>query len=134
QIDILVELSGHSRHNRLPLLARRVAPTQTTYLGYPNTTGLANMDYRITDALADPPGMTESLHSERVVRLPETFFVGVRMEGGPEVGPSPARSRGSGDGSGDGSSSDGGITFAVMNNFPKVRPSMMTLWAQILSA
>ena len=134
QIDILVELSGHSRHNRLPLLARRVAPTQVTYLGYPNTTGLANMDYRITDALADPSGMTEALHSERVVRLPETFFVGVRMEGGPEVGPSPARSRGSGDGSGDGSSSDGGITFAVMNNFPKVRPSMMTLWAQILSA
>ena len=55
-IDILVELSGHTEGHQLGMLARRVAPVQVTYLGYPNTTGLAAIDYRITDARADPPG------------------------------------------------------------------------------
>jgi predicted O-linked N-acetylglucosamine transferase (SPINDLY family) len=55
RIDILVDLSGHTRANRMPLFARRIAPIQVTYLGYPNTSGLATMDYRFTDAIADPP-------------------------------------------------------------------------------
>ena len=69
-IDILVDLAGHTAGNRLPAFALWAAPVQVTYLGYPNTTGLSAMDFRLTDALADPPGMTEALNTEELVRLP----------------------------------------------------------------
>ncbi len=69
EIDILVDLSGHTGRNRMPLFARRAAPIQVTYIGYPNTTGLATMDYRLTDAWADPVGLTDKLNTEELVRL-----------------------------------------------------------------
>ena len=69
-IDILVDLSGHTSGARLELLAIKPAPIQVNWLGYPNTTGLPTVDYRITDALADPVGMTDHLHSETLYRLP----------------------------------------------------------------
>jgi predicted O-linked N-acetylglucosamine transferase (SPINDLY family) len=129
EIDILIDLAGHTRGNRMSLLARRAggtggaggAPIQATYLGYPNTTGLSTIDYRITDALADPPGQTESLHTEKLIRLPEAFFCYLTPKGYPDVTPPPAASSGA-----------GGVTFAVMTNFAKVRPRMMELWARIL--
>ena len=72
-IDILVDLSGHTGGNRLGIFAGRAAPVQVTYLGYPNSTGLEQMDYRLTDAIADPPGMTARFHTERLLRLPRCF-------------------------------------------------------------
>jgi predicted O-linked N-acetylglucosamine transferase (SPINDLY family) len=120
-IDILIDLCGHTPRNRLPLLARRIAPIQATYLGYPNTTGLSTVDYRITDAVQDPPGMTERFHSEQLVRLPRVFFTQLTIFGMPEVAPSPAISTAGGE-----------VTFAVFTNFVKVRPAMMKLWARIL--
>ena len=72
QIDILVDLAGHTAHHRLLIFARRPAPVQVTYLGYCDTTGMQAMDYRLTDDHADPPGMTEHLHTEHLVRLPES--------------------------------------------------------------
>ena len=124
-IDVLVELAGHTVNNRLPMLARRrIAPVQATYLGYPNTTGLANIDYRITDALADPPEMTDAQYTESLVRLPDAFFTAVPLSAAPAVAPLPAAGRGD----------DGAVTFAVVGNFAKVRPPMLRLWAQILAA
>src|SRR2546430_4927240 len=70
QIDILVDLSGHTKWNRLSMFALKPAPIQVTWLGYLNTTGLTAMDYRITDGYLDPAGKTEHLHTERLCRLP----------------------------------------------------------------
>jgi predicted O-linked N-acetylglucosamine transferase (SPINDLY family) len=67
-IDILVDLAGHTRHNRLLVFARKPAPVQATYLGYPTTTGIAAIDYRVTDVHVDPEG-GEALNAERAVRL-----------------------------------------------------------------
>ena len=74
RIDILVDLAGHTEGHRLRVFAQRAAPVQVTYLGYPNTTGLEQMDYRITDTIADPPGLTRHLHTERLLRLPRCFL------------------------------------------------------------
>lgn len=70
QIDVLVDLGGHTAGSRLRAFARRPAPVQVSWLGYPNTTGLPEMDWRITDALADPVGESDDLHTERLMRLP----------------------------------------------------------------
>ena len=74
RIDILVDLAGHTAGNRLGVFARKPAPVQATYIGYPNTTGLTRVDYRLTDASADPPGEDASLYTERLYRLPRCFL------------------------------------------------------------
>src|SRR5262249_49501507 len=70
KIDILMDSSGHRGGNRLPIFARKPAPVQVAHFGYMNSSGLTTIDYRISDAVADPPGMTEAFHTEEVVRLP----------------------------------------------------------------
>ncbi len=73
-IDIAVDCSGHTSAHRLMALAYKPAPVQTTFLGYPNTTGMAAMDYRITDAIADPPGESDALYIEKLIRLNPTAW------------------------------------------------------------
>lgn len=72
-IDILVDLAGHSADNRLPIFARRAAPVQITMIGYPATTGLSAMDWKVTDVVADPEG-AEVYYTEQLIRLPRTFW------------------------------------------------------------
>lgn len=119
-IDILVDLAGHTGHNRLPLFARKPAPVQVTYLGYPNTTGLAAMDYRLTDALADPPGQ-EAFHTEELVRLPTGFLCYAPPLDAPTVMPPPAQRAGY-------------VTFGCFNMLLKIRPEAIELWARLLDA
>ncbi|KAE8726658.1 putative UDP-N-acetylglucosamine--peptide N-acetylglucosaminyltransferase SPINDLY [Hibiscus syriacus] len=120
KIDILVELTGHTANNKLGMMACRPAPVQVTWIGYPNTTGLPTIDYRITDSLADPPG-TKQMHVEELVRLPECFLCYTpSSEAGP-VSPTPALS-------------NGFITFGSFNNLAKITPKVLQVWARILCA
>jgi protein O-GlcNAc transferase len=116
--DILVDLSGHIARNRMRTFARRAAPVQVTYLGYQNTTGLDAMDYRLTDAVADPPGGTEAFHVERLERL-RCFFVYSPPAIAPDVAPLPAmRNR--------------YITFGSLNNPPKHNEAIIATWAKVM--
>ena len=119
-IDILVDLSGHTGLNRLLVFARKPAPIQVTWIGYPNTTGLSTMDYRITDAFADPIGATESLHTEKLTRMPECFSCFKAPNNAPEVKALPAAAHGQ-------------ITFGSFNNFAKITPEVMRVWIAILA-
>jgi predicted O-linked N-acetylglucosamine transferase (SPINDLY family) len=120
-VDILVDLTGHTNGNRLLVFARKPAPIQVTWNGYANTTGMEAMDYRITDAYADPPGMTEHLHTERLVRLPEIYMAYQPPDKSPPVGPPPGLA-------------NGYVTFGSFNAMHKVGPSVIALWARILKA
>ncbi|KAJ7532020.1 hypothetical protein O6H91_14G069100 [Diphasiastrum complanatum] len=120
EIDILVELTGHTANNKLGVLACRPAPIQVTWIGYPNTTGLSTIDYRFTDAHADPPCTTQK-HVEELVRLPGCFLCySPSPDTGPVV-PTPALT-------------NGFITFGSFNNLAKITPRVLHVWARILCA
>ena len=118
-IDILVDLAGHTADNRLRLFASRAAPVQLSYLGYPNTTGIPAMDYRLTDPWADPPGVSDRWHTEELIRLPQGFLCYNPPPDAPEVSPLPAQT-------------NGYITFGSFNNLAKITPEVVTTWARIL--
>ncbi len=119
RIDILVDLTGHTGSNRLAVFARRPAPIQVTYLGYPNTTGLATMDYRITDEVADPSGPADDLCTERLVRLPGGFLCYTPLSESPEVGDLPADDLGC-------------VTFGSFNALSKISEHTVRLWAEVV--
>ncbi|PTY02891.1 hypothetical protein DB347_23405 [Opitutaceae bacterium EW11] len=118
-IDILIDLAGHTANNRLLLFARRPAPLQATWLGYPNTTGLPTIDYRLTDEVSDPTGKTEALHSEKLLRLPRGFSCYLPPEESPSVNPLPALE-------------SGVVTFGCFNQFAKVNADVITIWSALL--
>lgn len=119
-IDILFDLSGHTAGNRLGVFARKPAPVQATWIGYPGTTGLHTMDYRFVDAIAAPPGSMDGLFSECLAYLP-VMSVFDRPENLPDVAPSPALS-------------EGRLTFGSFNRVTKLGPATLELWARTLLA
>ena len=116
-IDILVDLAGHTAGGRLYTFARKPAPVQVTYLGYPDTTALRAMDYRITDAIADPVGASEQFNTETLSRI-DGCFLSLRL---PEQGPRNPEAP------------DARVRFGCFNNFTKVSPHIVKLWARILN-
>jgi protein O-GlcNAc transferase len=118
-IDVLVDLSGHSANNRLPVFGSKPAPVQVTYLGYPMTTGLPTMDYRLTDAIVDPEGR-DRWYSERLLRLPDTMWCYRPREGLPAVMPPPCLN-------------SGHVTFGSLNHAAKLSPQSIALWARLLN-
>ena len=118
QIDILVDLAGHTRNNRLLIFAHKPAPVQVTWLGYPAATGLDTIDYRLTDALADPAGSSERRVGEQIFRLPHCAWC-YQPRDTPNFAARPPERP---------------LTFGSFNNFAKIMPPMLRLWAQILGA
>ncbi len=119
KIDVLVDLAGHTASNRLRLFAMRPAPVQVTYLGYPNTTGVPNIDYFLTDPVADPPDQP-AFFTETPYHLPNGFCVFAPRAGTPDVAPAPA--------------ARGFVTFGSMHNQAKLNPRVLDLWAEVLKA
>jgi predicted O-linked N-acetylglucosamine transferase (SPINDLY family) len=119
-IDILVDLLGHTRGSWLAVMPYRPAPVQATWLGYPNTTGLECVDYRLTDAVADPPG-EPVCHTEQLVRLPGAFCCYAPPATAPAVGPLPAAGAGR-------------LTFGSHHTLAKLNPAVLDLWCRVLRA
>ncbi|PWC40446.1 tetratricopeptide repeat protein [Azospirillum sp. TSO35-2] len=119
-IDILVDLTGHTAGNRLTLFARKPAPVQVTWLGYPDTTGMRAIDWRLSDAIADPEGVADRLSVERIVRLPHGFHsYRPPVDVAPPAEP-PSRA-------------NGHITFGSFNNTSKVTAEVVRVWSEILT-
>jgi predicted O-linked N-acetylglucosamine transferase (SPINDLY family) len=119
RIDLLVDLGGHTG-TRLGVFARRPAPVQLTWLGYPSTTGLEAIRYRLTDAVADPPG-EPVCHTEELVRLPDGFCCYDPPREAPEVNPLPAASAGF-------------VTFGGLHKLAKYNDRVFDLWCAVLRA
>jgi predicted O-linked N-acetylglucosamine transferase (SPINDLY family) len=120
QIDILVDLAMHTANNRLLVFARRPAPVQVAWLAYPGTTGLSTMDYRLTDPHLDPPGLFDPFYSEESIRLPESFWCYDPLtDQALLVNPLPALEKGI-------------ITYGCLNDFGKLNPGVLLLWAKVL--
>lgn len=119
--DILMDLSGHTgMTNRLPLFARRLAPVQITYLGYPNTTGVPAMDYRFTDALADPDGDADRFVTEKLIRFAPTAW----SYEPPADAPIPMREP---------IKPGETVVFGCFNTLSKITDEMLMLWGQLLA-
>lgn len=119
RIDIAIDLAGHTTWSRVSALAYRPAPVQITYLGYPNTTGLSTIDFRISDPYVDPAEGV--MYSEKLLRLPECFLCFGEFAH-TAIDPAPVHMRA------------GGVTFGSFNVPAKLNRRTIALWAKILHA
>ncbi len=120
-IDILVDLSGHSNGNRVLVLAHKPAPIMMAYLGYPNSTGVKVIDYKITDNYIDPKGQSEAFNSEKLLRMPHSWFCYSAPANSPDVNVLPAQQ-------------NGYFTFGSLNHYAKINDTHLALWAKLLKA
>ncbi len=118
RIDILVDLTMHMANGRPLVFARKPAPVQVAWLAYPGTTGIAAMDYRLTDPRLDPPG-SEAHNAERTVRLPNSFWCYDPLTDQPAVNPLPALSC-------------AWLTLGCLNNPCKLTGQTLRLWGAVL--
>jgi predicted O-linked N-acetylglucosamine transferase (SPINDLY family) len=117
-IDILIDLAGHTAKNRLPVFVRKPAPVQASWAGYAGTTGLAAMDYLISDWQETPAG-TDQWYCETIIRLPDDYVCYAPPAYAPPVGPLPALQ-------------GGGVTFGCFNNLAKLGEEVVGLWSRLL--
>jgi predicted O-linked N-acetylglucosamine transferase (SPINDLY family) len=120
RIDILVDLAGHTAHNRLQIFARKPAPIQVTWLGYPNTTGLQSIDYRFVDKVTDPPGQADEWSSEKLLRLEGCFLCYGAPADAPKLVAPPCLD-------------SGPVTFGSFNNPAKISLAVCDTWAKLLT-
>ncbi|MBF0391288.1 MAG: tetratricopeptide repeat protein [Alphaproteobacteria bacterium] len=120
-IDILVDLGGHTADNRLLVFARRPAPIQVSWLGYPNTTGMKAMDFRLTDAITDPAPQADGWSGETLVRLPGGFHCYRAPTELDEPAPPPCEA-------------NGFVTFGSFNSLAKINAPVIALWSRVLRA
>lgn len=118
QVDILIDLAGHTGGGRLLVLAHRPAPVQISWLGYFDTTGMSSVDYVLADPVCVPPAL-EHLFTEKVLRLPDGFVCFEPPATGPDPGPLPALS-------------NGHITFGSQNQLAKITDAVIALWSEVL--
>lgn len=118
-IDVAIELSGHTEGHKLDAMHARPAPVQVTYLGYPNTTGLETIDLRIVDSITDPPG-SEKLASERLARIDPCFLCFKPIDGAPELAPPPMIQAGR-------------VMFGSFNLPKKISPGTLAMWGRLLA-
>jgi protein O-GlcNAc transferase len=121
RIDILVDLTMHMSVTQLPIFACKPAPVQIAWLAYPGTTGLATVDYRVTDRHLDPPDLPAQPYAERSLVLPETFWCYRAGDDAPPVTELPALDKGY-------------VTFGCLNSFWKLNDTTLRLWARVLTA
>ena len=117
EIDVLVDLTGHLSGNRLPVFAARPAPVQGTWLGYPGSTGLAAMDFAISDEAFDPPAEGNAGYTERVIRVSRPAFCYTPPDDAPPVGSLP----------------HGPLRFGSFNNLRKLNDDVIAVWARLLA-
>ena len=118
RIHILVDLAGHTTNNRLAIFAMKPAPIQVSYLGYPGTTGIQQIDYRITDQWADPPGAGK-YYAEKLLRMPHCFLCYHPDKQAPHVSDLPAKNC-------------GWVSFGSFNRIAKLNDNILEIWACIL--
>lgn len=119
-IDVLIDLSGHTAHNRLPMFAWKPAPVQVSWLGYFATTGVAAVDYFVADPWTVPES-EEAFFTEKIWRLPETRLCFTEPDEKIDVSPPP-------------SLSNGYVTFGCFNNMTKVGDAVVEVWSRVLKA
>ena len=119
EIDILVDLIGHTAGSRPGVLQRKPAPIQMLYIGYPGSTGLKEVDYVISDS-AVSPAEHSGLYTEKILPIEGSFWCFQPRESMPEPNPLPAIE-------------NGYVTFGSFNNSPKLSPVTIQLWARILT-
>jgi predicted O-linked N-acetylglucosamine transferase (SPINDLY family) len=119
-IDILIDLSGHTGFNRLPMFARKPAPVQASWIGYPNTTGLDAIDYYLCDRWLLPPGQADAVFTEKLVRLC-AIAAFQPFAAAPSVNSLPAQA-------------NGYATFGSFNRANKINRDTVALWSRLLRA
>ncbi|MBL4671109.1 MAG: hypothetical protein JKX81_02525 [Arenicella sp.] len=119
KIDILVDLNGHTSGNRLGVFAKHVTPIQLSWLGYPSTTGLKSIGYRITDRVVDPSELHDQFFSEKLLRLSNGFLCYKPLENAPDINPSGDQSH---------------IRFGSFSNLAKISSLTLDCWSAALLA